>query len=169
MACGKKEGDAAPSGANTFSCRIDGKEFTPSLEPIILVPQKALEARRTSQAGGFVVQAKDSFNELVIYLSATQGPGTYSLGYAKSPVPFGSNPDSYGFYKSIPLLQPGDDPFKPQPRSTFYTDATNTGTVTLTRFDTVARVAGGTFEYTAREAATGKLVRITNGKFDVKF
>lgn len=169
-ACQQKE-EAAPSGANTFSCRIDGKEFTPYLKPILFTgPRKALEARRTDrQANGLVLQAKDSFNELVIYLAATQGTGRYSLGFARQSIPYPSNPDSYGLYERIPPARPGDDPFKSAPGLLFYTDATSVGTVTITRFDTVARVAGGSFEYTAREAATGKRVRITEGKFDVKF
>ncbi len=54
------------------------------------------------------------------------------------------------------------DPYNLTPSTNYYTDAANTGTVAVTRFDTVARVAGGTFAYTAR-AATGHLVHVTNG------
>ncbi len=97
-------------------------------------------------------------------------PGTYALGYARNPTPYGSNPDNYGWYRSIPPFIPGvTDPYHLTPPSDYYTGTANTGTVTITRYDTVARVAGGTFAYTAREAATGKLVHITNGRFDVKF
>jgi len=41
--------------------------------------------------------------------------------------------------------------------------------VTITRFDSVAHVVVGTFDYTARAAATGKLVHITSGRFNVPY
>lgn len=170
VACKKKESaEPLPSGKNTYSCQIDGQEFTPHLPPVILSTNRALEARRTDRSTGFFLQAKDSFNELAIYFSATQGVGTYPLGFARSPIPYPSNPNSYGYYQKNVPLPPGGDPYNPPRPLRYYTDMTNTGTVTVTRFDTVARIAGGTFEYTAREAATGQLVRVTNGKFDVTF
>ncbi len=105
VACKKKE--AAPSGANTLSCQIEGQDFTPHLPPVILGTPKALDVRRVNYKGGLAITAKDSFNELTMYLYATQGPGTYALGLARSPLPFGSNPDSYRGYTSIPPFVPG--------------------------------------------------------------
>jgi hypothetical protein len=166
--CHKKEEMPTPSGTNTLFCRIEGREFTPYLEPILLTPRQALRAYRTAQ-GSFFVQAQDAANVLQLYATNVRGPGTYTLSFARNPVPYDPNPDGYGFYQKSNPVPPGGDPFNPPAPSRFYTDATNTGTVRVTRFDTLGRVAGGTFEYTVREAATGKLVRITNGKFDVKF
>ena len=169
-ACKKESETPAPSGANTLACQIEGQDFTPHLPPVILGTPKALDVRRVNYKGGLAITAKNSFNELTLYLYATQGPGTYALALARSPLPFGSNPDSYGGYRSIPPFVPGvTDPNHLLPPTVYYTDAANGGTVTITRFDTVAHVVGGSFSYTARTAATGKLVHITNGRFDAKF
>ena len=170
VACKKETADPGPTGANTFSCRIEGQDFAPYLPPVILGGVKALDARRVNYQGGLVINAQNSFNELTIYLHTTQGPGVYILGFAKNPLPFGSNPDNYSKYTSVPPFIPGvTDPYNLTPPTDYYTDAANAGTVTITRFDTVAHVAGGTFAYTARAAATGQVVHVTNGKFDVKF
>ena len=159
--------DPTPSGANTFSCQIDGEDFTPYLAPVLITPREALKASRTTKKGGFLIEADNAYNNLYIYVGIVRVPGVYALGFASTPLPFYS--DSYAYHKIIPPLLPGQDPRNLTPPSYYYTDAKNTGTITFARFDTVARVAGGTFEYTAREAATGKLVHVTNGKFDVKF
>lgn len=167
----KKHSDAgtSPTAANTFTCQIEGKDFTPYLAPVLIVPVKALAASRTSHTLGFVVQAKDSYNELEIYLSSSQGAGTYPLGYARNPIPYQSNPNSYAAYKSNPALPPGGDPNSLPPPSRYYTDGVNTGSVTVSRFDTVAHIITGKFDYVAREAATGQIVHITNGSFDVPY
>lgn len=167
--CKKKDVNPLPSGKNTFTCQIDGKEFSPKIPVTILSTSVALRAYRTDNKGGFVVQAQDPFNKLEFYLSTTQGAGTYTVGYARGAIPYAPNPDSYAAYTRYKPLSPGDDPYNTPLPPRFYTDAVNTGTMTLTRMDTVARIAGGTFEYTAREATTGKLVCVTNGKFDVTF
>ena len=43
------------------------------------------------------------------------------------------------------------------------------GRMGVTRFDTLARVASGTFEFTARQVTGGATVRVTEGRFDCKF
>ncbi|WP_126546995.1 hypothetical protein [Hymenobacter amundsenii] len=167
--CKKKETVPLPSGKNTFSCQIAGKAFTPHLDPILLTSRQPLRAYRTGTQGGFVLQAQDALNVLEIYLAATQGSGTYPVGYVRGPIPYAPNPDSYAGYTQYRGPQSGDDPYNPPAPTRYYTDGSNTGTVTFTRLDTVARIAGGTFEYTAREMTTGQTVRIKNGTFDVKF
>ena len=161
----QQKADPSPSGANTFSCQIEGDDFTPYLAPILITPQKALRANTTNSTG-FAIEAKTTTYDLVIYVVSIQATGTYSLAYASNSIPYKSNPDSYA---SCTITSKQNDPNNPVIETDYYTNNTNVGTVTFTRFDTVARVAGGTFEYTAREATTGKLVHVTNGKFDVKF
>jgi hypothetical protein len=163
------DADTSPNAANTFTCQIEGKAFTPYLAPVLLVPVKALAASRTSHTLGFSIAARDSYNELELYVASSQGVGTYPLGYARNPIPYRSNPNSYAAYTSNPALPPGGDPNNLPPPSHYYTDGVNTGSVTISRFDTVARVITGKFNYIAREAATGKLVHITNGSFDVPY
>ncbi len=50
----------------------------------------------------------------------------------------------------------------------YYTDAAHPGTVTLTRIDTVAKIASGTFQFTALDYQSGKTVTVTDGRFDVR-
>ena len=167
----KRHSDAAtsPTAANTFTCQIEGKDFTPYLAPVILVPRTALAASRTSHDLGFTVQAKNSYSELELYIASSRGAGTYPMAYARNPIPYKSNPDSYAAYKSNPALPPGGDPNNLPPSSRYYTDGVHVGNVTVSRFDTVARVITGKFDFVAREVATGKLVHITNGNFDVSY
>lgn len=46
---------------------------------------------------------------------------------------------------------------------------TKTGQVPLTKFDPVARVAAGRFDFTLYEPGGCDTLRVTNGRFDVKF
>ena len=112
--------------------------------------------------------ARDVFNELTIYVHILPGRevGAYVLGFSRFPYPLSFNPTNYGSYESSPKVT---DPNNVPPPVDYYTDATNTGTVTITRFDSVAHVVVGTFDYTARAAATGKLVHITSGRFNVPY
>ena len=41
-----------------------------------------------------------------------------------------------------------------------------TGSVTITRADSVAQVVSGTFEFTAVNAQTGETRKVTKGRFD---
>ena len=50
----------------------------------------------------------------------------------------------------------------------YNTDATYTGTVTLTRIDTAAKIAAGTFQFTGFNFRSGKTVAVTDGRFDVR-
>lgn len=160
-ACQRAE-DPAPTGANTFTCQIDGQSFSPYLAPIILIPQQALEAGRDGK-GRFAITARTSLEKVSFVLVGVHGPGTYPLG---SGGPYWQAPRrSYGVHTyAARRLSDGTE----QPERNAYTDSLAVGTVQITRYDTVANVAGGTFQYTAREAATGRLLRITDGKFDVR-
>lgn len=158
-ACHRAE-DPVPTGANTFSCQIDGQDFSPYLPPIILTPQKALEAGRDGK-GRFAITARTSLEKLSIVLVGVHGPGTYPLGSGALAGPR----RSYGAH-TYAARQSSDG--TQQPEMNAYTDSLAVGTVQITRYDTVANVAGGTFQYTAREAATGRLLRITDGRFDVR-
>ena len=86
VACKKETADPGPTGANTFSCRIEGQDFAPYLPPVILGGVKALAAGRIDAKGGLLIDARNSLNKLEIYLTTAHAPGTYQLGYARNPV-----------------------------------------------------------------------------------
>ncbi len=52
--------------------------------------------------------------------------------------------------------------------STYYTSASNTGVVNITRFDKINKIVSGTFSFTAVNSA-GQVVTIKEGRFDKKF
>lgn len=159
-----QQADPTPSGTNTFYCQIDGQDFTPHLPTVLFIgPIKALDAGRFNRKGGLTIEAETSFDELSILLLDAHAPGTYQLGKG---TPYWKPGGSYATYTSNPALPANGVPL---PSIHYYTDSAAVGTITLTRYDTLAHVAGGTFSYTAREKATGKLVHITNGRFDVTF
>ena len=58
---------------------------------------------------------------------------------------------------------------KPNPDQELLTGPGSPGRVVVTRFDTLSRVASGTFEFTAREGAGGTTVRVAEGRFDCTF
>ena len=145
--CKKEEVDALPkatqSGQHTFGCLVDGKAFVP-LPPqgINSVKREPLEASiyRTD----LLVSANgDGYVDFALR-NAFQ-PGTYPLGETRT--------GSYGNYDAS--------------AGSYYTDATHAGTVTLTRIDTVAKIAAGTFQFTGVNR-TGQTVTVTEGRFDVR-
>lgn len=165
-----RKDDPAPAGDNTFSCQIDGKDFTPYIsdasQPFVGPKIKALESMYDRSRRILVIEGKTIDYQISFGVRSPTQAASFQLGYTRAPYPYSLNPDNYGYCVVIPNQT---DPYNPTPNINYYTDRTNTGTITFARFDTVARVAVGTFDYTAREAATGKLVRVTNGQFNVKF
>jgi hypothetical protein len=50
--------------------------------------------------------------------------------------------------------------------SLFITSSIHQGSVTFTKADTIAAQYAGTFEFTASDSKTGRVVRVTDGRFD---
>ena len=48
------------------------------------------------------------------------------------------------------------------------TDSWNTGELIITRCDNLNRIYSGTFSFTCKDLNTGKVVRVTDGRFDVR-
>jgi len=135
---------ATQSGANTFGCLVDGQLFVP------LPPQGINSSRREPLEASLyrtdvLVSARGN-GGIDFALRNAFRPGVYSIGETQSArygrYAFGSNE--------------------------YYTNTAHTGTVTLTRIDTVARVAAGTFQFTALDYQSGKTVTVTDGRFDVR-
>lgn len=139
------------TGANTFGCKIDGVIFKPSQDaglfgsPPITVYN--LPYNGFTLLGKFYGDRSDPFSKVVmlnlVYLRST---GTYNL----NDYPNGVYAISYA----------GGPSYK--------TNTTHTGSVTITRCDTVNRIYSGTFSFTAIDDSTAKVVTVTDGRFDVK-
>jgi len=142
---------ATQTGANTFSCKIDGVIFKPSESggffsgnPLIV---------NNWPIDGFTIRArkyKDDNNSVprnvILKLSYLKTIGSYPLityPYGQYEIDYSGGP-------------------------VYRTDATHTGTVTITRCDTVNQIYSGTFSFTAIDKNTNNVVKVTDGRFDVK-
>lgn len=141
---------ATEKGKNTFGCKINGKLFVPSEEEAswsgptrpLLVSNNHLDGF-TLFAVNFSSQPHKSILIGLPYLKKT---GLYELKV------FG-----YGQYKLEYFFGP-----------IYRTNNTYTGEVNITRCDTINHIYSGTFSFTAVDENTGKTVKVTKGRFDVK-
>ena len=135
---------ATQEGKNTFGCLVDGQVFVPKPgQAISITKREPLEA--SIYRIDLLVSGMGN-GHVEFALRNAFRPGTYSLSEIQSA--------SYGRY------QFGSNDY--------YTTAAHAGTVTLTRIDTVAKVAAGTFQFTALDYQSGKTVIVTDGRFDVR-
>jgi hypothetical protein len=132
-------------GRNTFGCLVDGQAFGP--KPPMGINSSSRDPLEASiYRTDILVSAKgDGYMDFA--LRNAFRPGTYPVGEISA--------GNYASYR----VSAGD----------YNTDTAHPGTVTLTRIDTVARIAAGTFEFTAFDYRTDKTVQVTQGRFDVKF
>ena len=143
---------ATEKGKNTFGCKIDGKVFLPSEdEPSFSAPSSPLLVSNNS-FDGFILRARkfgtptSTPKNVIIALPYIKTTGTYPLAIY-----------GYGVYKEDYAGGP-----------IYRTNNTYTGQVKITRSDTINRIYSGTFSFTAIDENTGKVVNVTDGRFDVK-
>ncbi|MDQ2770012.1 MAG: DUF6252 family protein [Bacteroidota bacterium] len=134
---------ATQEGKNTFGCLVDGQLFVP-LPPAGINSSRRDPLEASKYRTDILVSGRGNGYVDFALRNAFQ-PGTYSLGETRSA--------KYGRYQFGSI--------------DYYTDAAHPGTVTLTRIDTVARIASGTFQFTALDYQSGKTVTVTDGRFDV--
>ena len=134
---------ATQEGKNTFGCLVDGKPFGP-MPPAGINSSRREPLEASIYRTDLLVSARGE-GYVDFALRKAFRPGTYPLG--------DTNANGYAAYR----ISAGD----------YYTDAVHTGTLTLTRIDTVARIAAGTFQFTALDR-NGQTVTVTEGRFDVR-
>ncbi|GAB3826513.1 hypothetical protein [Hymenobacter jeollabukensis] len=113
--------------------------------------------------GGFTlsfdrIQKDETQSYLGFYVPGLAQAGPVALDQTADPYLGGANP-AYGRYRYYSSL----------PYPDYRTGPDASGTLILTRFDTVACIAAGTFSFTGRYAASGQTVQLTEGRFDVRF
>jgi hypothetical protein len=144
---------ATQEGKNTFGCKVDGKIFLPSESaglfgsPPVTVYNLPLNGfTLLGKYYGDRPGDKDPQN-VILSLEYLKSTGTYTLN---------ANPNQ-GSYE----LSYGGGPH-------YETDATHTGSVTITRCDLTNHIYSGTFSFTAIDKNTGKVVKVSDGRFDVQ-
>lgn len=140
------------TGANTFSCKINGVIFKPSENAGLFGSPPITVYNLLSN--GFTILGK--------YYGDRSDP---TSKYISLNLPYLRSAGSY-ILNSYPSQ--GLYVFSYSGGPAYQTDATHTGTVTITRCDNVNQIYSGTFSFTAIDKNTGKVVKVTDGRFDVK-
>ena len=140
---------ATEKGAHTFSCIVDGKVFKPDKASLFGGPPLYASAHRNSLSINAFKSGKTGFEgmRVRIYIGNITGAGTYSL----------NQDQSYASYK-----------LNYQGGAHYETNRSYGGSITVTRYDTLANIYSGKFEFTALDTASGKVIKIKSGRFDVK-
>ncbi|HEX4876356.1 MAG TPA: DUF6252 family protein, partial [Chitinophagaceae bacterium] len=95
--------------------------------------------------------------EFEFFLMDVTGPGVYRLNSTSS---YPTQAVSYGYYVKRNLT----------PTNEFMTSATHTGTVTITKLDTVNFIVSGTFQFTASDiSGSDPPITVSEGRFDIDF
>ena len=139
-------------GLNTFGCLINGKAFVPGGGGI-LANTLSVYYDPTFQGGKFAITAKyyfDNTNQTVnLGADTINSVGTYNL-------------QLHGRYGIFYVDGRTSCDF-----STLY-DPPISGTLTITRFDTITRIISGTFSFKVATSRCGTIDG-TDGRFDVKY
>jgi hypothetical protein len=163
LASCKKDIDALPeatqTGANTFGARIDGELWVP--QKFGIVSTAALVEARYSGNNSVFINARNfasspTETEFELYLRPVTGTGTYLLNQATGKYP--NESASYGLFSKRKFM----------PLNDWITGPQYTGSVTITRFDTVQHVISGTFAFTAATTdSSAAPITVSEGRFDV--
>jgi hypothetical protein len=165
-ACKKEEIDALPeatqNGSGGAGFLLDGQAWLPEASklfgsgPAVSATWRRTVAGRTLRVGF----SRDSDETSAgVFIPDIQRAGTYQLNQTANIILGEQNP-AYGglmMFKSLAV-----------PRI-FLTGSDAIGTVTVTRFDTVAHIVSGTFDMTVEEETSLETHRLTQGRFDLRF
>ena len=163
--------DATQHGANTFGCKIDGKVWTPGgattpsgkPQKFTVYYSTARTAWSPATIGRFALNAyreNDDHDDVVLLaIDSLTGPGTYPLHERTPPYPSQTPYPNHGAFL---VSRPGT--------ASYITSPTHTGSITITRLDTAARIVAGTFSFTAGPySGTTSTISVTDGRFDINY
>ena len=166
--CSKEQVETLPPatqvGANTFGCKVNGKNWIPNGGPGFGGP-KPIE-------GGFVVRiisgnagnpqervvinvnAYKKNGEIInLYINKRQ-TGYYQFNSITAILPYSNYPPNYGAFANS--------------QGWFITNDKSTGEINITRCDTVNAILSGTFSFKAAlHSDPSQRVEVTDGRFDI--
>ena len=151
---------ATQTGANTLGCKVNGKVW-------VAEDSDEMFNRTFGVEGGYEFAYIDTIRNniwiqarrndrtfLHLFVRQVDKPGVYPLRLATGAAPGAIVPYSYGLYYDS--------------SKEFMTGPGHTGSVTVTRADTVNKIIAGTFEFTGYDPKTKQTISVTEGRFDVK-
>lgn len=172
--CKKKDPEpelspATQTGANTVGCRLNGELWLPGgyrngagqevkFSTTYYPPSYSLASLRNTFTLTGTRQNKQINDDIQLALANLDHVGIYSLDLNAVPYPQAQPWQDQGVYRT-------NDPTIRE----YITSPSNTGTLTITRLDTVAHVIAGTFSFTAKEIGGTKTVSVTDGRFDINY
>ena len=160
-ACNKEVDELPPpteTGSNTFGATIDGQFWVPAKFGIL--PADDLLQARYNSPGSILIKAKNfasspSESEFEIQVVGVTGTGTYLLNTDVSR----PSAHSYAYFVKRRFT----------PINEWQTSATHTGSVTITKLDSVNKIVAGTFQFSALDIYHGTVpLTVTDGRFDIK-
>jgi hypothetical protein len=148
---------ATQTGANTFGCLVDGKVWIPTGRGVGsgINPTSGGFFRNPDGKSNIYIKAYSDNDNIDIYLKGITQTGIYSLNKNTDVKPNIIYPESYGAY-----FIDGQD--------YYVTDSLHIGNVNITYADTTTVIVAGTFSMQLYQKSTGKIITITNGRFDYK-
>lgn len=153
--------EATQTGANSFGARVNGELWAP--QGFGIAPTAPLlEAKYHFDQTSYLINARNfskqpTETEMEIFLMGVTGPGTYTFNATTTKNP--ANRVNYAHYIER----------KVNPLNEWITSAQYTGSVTITRADTMNRILSGTFEFRAGTIlGTAEPLVVTEGRFDLK-
>lgn len=162
LASCKKDVDELPpatqTGAHTFGAKVNGEFWVPQGFGIVPTASK-LEAH-FAPGDDFYINARNfgsspTETEFEIFIKGVNAPGTYILDKPRSGIT-----NSYAYYVKRTMT----------PENEWVTNDQYTGTVNITKIDTVNKFVSGTFQFTAINLYNApQPLSVTEGRFDVKY
>ena len=150
--------EATQTGAQTFGAKIDGNFWVPQGFGA-LPANDILESRMAGR--NLIINARNFSSspietEFELHINNILAPGTYLFN---KEVQHPSSDENYVYYVKRNFT----------PINEWINSSSHTGSVTITRIDTVALIASGTFQFTLENTSgNGETKTITDGRFDVK-
>jgi hypothetical protein len=162
FSCKKEVSELPPAtqtGANTFGCKVDGKFWVPAGFGIVPTAPK-LEARFAGN--DLIINARNfssspTETEFEIFIKDVTDNGNYVLNTTTS---YPANlSTSYAYYVHRRFT----------PDNEWITSSLYSGTVTITKIDSINHFVSGTFQFQAINLYNApQPINVTEGRFDVK-
>jgi hypothetical protein len=149
---------ATQTGSNTFGAKVNGTFWAPQGFGVFSA-NNILDARRVGNAvvinaRNFASSPNETEFEFILYDVLT--PGVYLLN---TDVSYPNGTSNYAYYVKRNFT----------PQDEWITSSTHTGSVNITKMDTVNKVVSGNFQFDAKSLYSSDVLHVTEGRFDIKY
>ena len=164
IACKENLPDPTQNGSNTIACKVNGKAWIaevplfPNNDKFSVLYSNLYKPRKRFALFATRLTDKEHSN-IILAVSDLKTTGTQYFSSDTTPLPDNPRYENHASYIE----------YKPNELKNI-TNSHYTGSITFTRVDTLSRVFAGTFEFTAENSdGSGQTVKVTDGRFDIKY